>query len=234
MTGRGGVRCFTGNAPGSSALPQGPPQSAQALSGSPGSRERVAQILRVRVPRPGKTVDVGDGIPAAEHGRREPVQVLPEDEVLAPLLEEERHVGLSTHWSKTGISTPVRPRRDGTGGRTGYRWRVDVAETNREVVRNSRLSPTTAIVRPVRFCWWRMFRSVVRNTSKPALSAASSSSPFARVCPSHGNGPLRRHDPPRPSRSLWAYRCRRARVSPSLVIRARARPGFWRRTRAPP
>ena len=41
--------------------------------------------------------------------------------------------------------------------------------------------PTIAILRPVRFCWYRMFRSVVRSTSKPAASAASSSSPFRRA-----------------------------------------------------
>ncbi len=40
---------------------------------------------------------------------------------------------------------------------------------------------TIAMVRPARFCWCRRFRSVVRNTSNPAASAASSNSPFRRV-----------------------------------------------------
>src|SRR5271157_1989272 len=40
------------------------------------------------------------------------------------------------------------------------------------------LNTTRAILRPIRFCWKRMFLSAVRSTSKPARSASASNSPL--------------------------------------------------------
>jgi len=44
------------------------------------------------------------------------------------------------------------------------------------------ISTSTPILRPARFCWYRMFWSVVTRTSKPSASARASSSPFLRSC----------------------------------------------------
>src|SRR5260221_1817294 len=74
------------------------------------------------------------------------------------------------------------------------------------------LRTTIAIRRPVKFCCCRIFRSVVRSTSTPAASAASSNSPF-RGYPSRGSGLLGRCDLSAQLQRLLACRCRGGRAS---------------------
>jgi hypothetical protein len=47
-------------------------------------------------------------------------------------------------------------------------------------------STTTAIRRPTRFCWYRIFLSVVKSTSKPASSAALSNAPLDNLSQPRG------------------------------------------------